>query len=201
MNLLPTDFYFFSSLFLCCCSQSTAGGQQAIYCRHGFGRTHSGLCFYHYSFLYLFVKELYCSVVWSPLGRASISASYSIFFGNLNLQLLTQFWPWQPSQHQNYCHYFLKNHLISTAKNWGGVLFLVRGARRFPPQLSKLDFADAANHKRWTLFYQKKTGHYSPYRVIGKSTHFYELVIPQWTWTFLYPTLWAHPTHPTPPGL
>jgi hypothetical protein len=30
----------------------------------------------------------------------------------------------------------------------GGVLFLVRGARRFPPQLSKLDFADAANHKR-----------------------------------------------------
>jgi hypothetical protein len=127
MNLLPTDFYFFSSLFLCCCSQSTAGGQQAIYCRHGFGRTHSGLCFYRYSFLYLFVKELYCSVVWSPLGRASISASYSIFFGNLNLQLLTQFWPWQPSQHQNYCHYFLKNHLISTAKNWGGALL---GPRR-----------------------------------------------------------------------
>ena len=31
-------------------------------------------------FLYLFALELYRSVVWSPLGRASISASYCIFF-------------------------------------------------------------------------------------------------------------------------
>ena len=31
-------------------------------------------------FLYLFVLELYRSVVWSPLGRASISASYGFFF-------------------------------------------------------------------------------------------------------------------------
>ena len=36
------------------------------------------------------------------------------------------------------------------------MLFVVRGTRRFPPQLTKLDFANAANHERWALFYQKK---------------------------------------------
>ena len=42
-------------------------------------------------FLYLFALELYCSVVWSPLGRASISTSYGIFFRDLDVRPLTQF--------------------------------------------------------------------------------------------------------------
>ena len=42
---------------------------------------HIGLCFSRrVFFLYLFALELYRSVVWFPLGRASISTSYGIFF-------------------------------------------------------------------------------------------------------------------------
>ena len=67
-------------------------------------------------FLYLYPKELYRSVVWSPLGRASISASWDIFFRN---RCQHNFRPWRPSWPRHYCHYFLKNHRISTAKNYG----------------------------------------------------------------------------------
>ena len=45
------------------------------------GSHHYGLCFSRrVFFLYLLALELYHSVVWSPLGRAHISASYGIFF-------------------------------------------------------------------------------------------------------------------------
>ena len=61
------------------------------------------------------VKELNCSVVPSPLGRASMSANYEIFF-SVQRPTMTTF----TTGPKHYCHYFLKNHLISTAKNWGG---------------------------------------------------------------------------------
>ena len=39
-------------------------------------------------------------------------------------------------------------------RKWGGMLFVVRRTRRFPPHLTTLYFADAANHERWAMFYE-----------------------------------------------
>ena len=89
-------------------------------------------------FLYLFALELYCSVVWFPLGRASISASYVFFFATSTFDCSHNFRQWRSSQHQHYWHYFLNNHRISTAKN--GVVCSSWSAAQgdFPPSLQSL---------------------------------------------------------------
>ena len=107
-------------------------------------------------FLYLFALELYRSVVWSPLGRASISTSYGIFFRDLDVRPLTQFTTMTTFPTPALLSLFSQQPSDFNRRKWGGMLFVVRGTRQFPPLLTKLDFANTANHKRWAMYYQIK---------------------------------------------
>ena len=104
-------------------------------------------------FLYLFALELYRSVVWSPLGRASISTSYGIFFRDLVVRPRTQFSTMTTFPTPTLLSLFAQQPSDFNRRKWGGMLFSIRRTRRFPPLLTKRDFASAANHERLGMYY------------------------------------------------
>ena len=96
-------------------------------------------------FLQLYAKELNCSVVWSLLGRASISASYCIFFATSNFiaTKMSQPQPYPPS-----AMLYLHGNTYHGPSFWCRRFLLVKGRLAVSGSLSTISSLVWVSEKR-----------------------------------------------------
>ena len=80
--------------------------------------------------------------------RGEKITAFWYFFRDLDVRPLAQFSKMTTFPTPTLLSLFSQQASDFNRQKWGGMLFMIRRTRRFPPLLTKHDFANAANHER-----------------------------------------------------